>query len=159
MQNSTNSTNSFFWANDVLVNLKNVSNINVLDTRRVVFNMNYTIEMKTRNDKKLISDYVYWDAKDTDDLDKNLSNLYSNEYIKQYFLSIEGQSILINKNEISSVKFMGRQNRIIFNLSHPVTFKNHDGKSLTSEFVYINCKLNEEFQKNSQSIKSQLNLN
>lgn len=152
-----NSKNSFFWANDVLVNLKNVSNINMLNTLRVVFNMNYTIEMKSRNDAKLISDYVYWDAKNTDELNKNLSNLDSNEYIRENFLSIEGQSILINKNEISSVKFMERQNRIIFNLSHPVTFKNHDAKSLTSEFVYINCKSHEEFQKNSQAIKSQLN--
>lgn len=157
MQNSTNSTNSFFWANDVLVNLKNVSNINMLNTLRVVFNMNYTIEMKSRNDAKLISDYVYWDAKNADELNQNLSDLGSNEYIRENFLSIEGQSILINKNEISSVKFMERQNRIIFNLSHPVTFKNHDAKSLTSEFVYINCKSHEEFQKNSQAIKSQLN--
>lgn len=152
-------TNPLIWANDVLVNLKNVSNINILDSLRVVFNMNYTISMINTYDKKLISDYVYWDAEDEHELEDNLEFLKSNQFMKENFIYLDNHFVYINKNEISSVKFLDHRNRIIFNLSHPVSFKGRNGQmNLTSEFVYINCNSSEEFEKQSQKIKISLNV-
>lgn len=134
--------------NDLIVNLKNVSNIVILNNR-IVFNMNYTICIKTDYHDKFISDYIYWDS----NVEINREFLYKNKYIRDNFIKINKN--LINKNEISSIKFLESQTRIIFNMSHPVTFKDRNGnKSLTSEFVYIDFNQISEFLKAKQKIES-----
>lgn len=135
----------FLRTNDRLINLKNVSNINILkDARtskfRIIFNMNYNIEISTSYNGKLISDYVYWDAINEEDMVRNLIHLNENEYFKENYIDqIDGNGY-INRNEISSVKFSEKKLRIIFNLSHPVTFTDYNNvDKITSEFVYVNC--------------------
>lgn len=124
--------------NGILINLKNVSNINILrKSKRIVFNMNYTVEILRQGKSKLISDYVYWDCSTEQELINNIKAITSNPYFKN-FLVID--SSYINKNEISTVKYDKYNTRLIFNLSHPVTFKNKQGDNcLTSEFVYVTC--------------------
>lgn len=134
--------------NDLIVNLKNVSNIVILHNR-IVFNMNYTIRIKTSYGDKFISDYVYWDS----NVDLNSELLHKNKHIQDNFIIIKNH--LINKNEISTIKFLEYQSRIIFNMSHPVSFKDKSGvKSLTSEFVYIDFNKTAEFLDAKNKIES-----
>lgn len=137
----------------VMVNLRNVSNINILDSR-IVFNMNYTIDISNSQNPKFISDYVYWDSKTEQDIITKLEALQRNEYIQENFIFVD--DCYINTNEISSIKFLDSQSRIIFNLSHPVSFKGKHSHNLTSEFVYINCSDN--YSAVCEEIKSKLNL-
>ena len=128
----------FIQTDSRIVNLKNVSNINLLpNSNRIIFNLNYNIDI---NDK-LISDYVYWNAVSKDSYLMNLIALNSNDYFIKNFINQVNNVGYINKNEISSIKFSEKKNRVIFNLSHPVTFTVFDGNSrITSEFVYSNCE-------------------
>lgn len=155
----------FLQANDKVVNLKNVSNINIINDKRIIFNMNYNIEItyfdKTaRTEKtKLISDYVYWDAKDSQEMVKNLENIKKFKYFNDNFINQGIGNGFINKNEISSVKFADVKNRVIFNLSHPVTFVDFNGKEkITSEFVYVNCLSLEQFKLYSEYVVDELKL-
>lgn len=147
----------YLSTNDRLINLQNVSNINVLtNSYRIIFNFNYGIDMG----KKTISDYVYWDAIDVHNFNYNLSVLNANKYfIDNYLDQINGNGY-INKNEISSIKFSEKKNRVIFNLSHSITFTDFYGNDkITSEFVYVNCNNNQEFKDYSQYVKSKLTKN
>ena len=133
----------FLQTNDRTINLRNVSNINILHaSNRIVFNLNYNIEIPnaTCAGTKLISDYVYWDAVDAQDQQENISRLLANEYLAENFLRDSSNNVFVNMNEISSIKYSEKKHRVIFNLSHPVTFRDHDKKErVTSEFVYVNC--------------------
>lgn len=133
---------SIIKTHDKLVNLMNVSNINIVRNNnknqyRIVFNMNYSIEMVTTKRTKIISDYVYWDFKSIPELEDALQDIESNEYFENNFIDKLTDEGYINSNEISSIKFV--HNRVIFNLSHSVTFMDKGAEKLTSEFVYINC--------------------
>lgn len=135
----------FIDLSDRHINLLNVSNINLLnDKMRIVFNMNYSINIEINHYDKKISDYVYWDAFNVNEFEDNLRCLLQSEYFKSNF--IEHTNGYINLNEISSIKYLARKNRVIFNLSHPVTFKDFDGKNkITSEFVYVNFNKDEDY--------------
>ncbi len=147
----------FLKTNDRVVNLKNVSNINIIRGRernRIIFNMNYHIEIK---EGKFISDYVYWDAIDTQDLEQNIGYLIKNKYFCDNFIEqIDGKGY-INVLEISSIKFAEKKNRVIFNLSHPITFKDFsDCTKLTSEFVYVNCSTFEKYKHYVEYVQQEL---
>lgn len=135
----------FLQTNDRLVNLKNVSNINIIIDNykrrfRIVFNMNYNIMIQTDGGDKFISDYVYWDSYNEDDLQMNIAHIKTNMYFNDNFIDQLDGTGFININEISSVKLSEKKNRVIFNLSHPVTFTDYEGnEKITSEFVYVNC--------------------
>lgn len=148
----------FLQTNDRIINLRNVSNINVLNDRnRIVFNLNYNIEIVNENSKKLISDYVYWDAVDGINLKENLSRLMANTYFTDNFLRDSTRTVFINLNEISSIKYSEKKHRVIFNLSHPVTFRDHEKKhSVTSEFVYVNCNSFAQYKEYVNYVKSNI---
>jgi len=152
--------NGFLKTNDRLVNLKNVSNINILrseNKHRIIFNMNYNIEIYQH---KQISDYVYWDSIDANDLEQNIGYLKLNKYFSDNFIKQINEKGFINKNEISSVKFSDKKNRVIFNLSHPVSFKDHkdqDIYKLTSEFVYVNCGTDSKYTEYGRYLQAVLN--
>jgi len=137
-------TTEFIQTNDRIVSLKNVSNINVLQTNRIVFNMNYNIEIEKGNSYKFISDYVYWDLLSKDQLEFALNKIKNNKYFKENF--INNGNTYININEISSIKFSDKKLRIIINLSHPVSFIDYYGnENITSEFVYWNYNTLKEY--------------
>lgn len=158
---------SFLKTNDRLINLQNVSNINILrgeKRNRIIFNMNYNIEIYPG---KHISDYVYWDAIDDQDLIYNIKHLQFNEYLQKNFIDQPDGKGYINVNEISSIKFAEKKNRVIFNLSHPVSFNNHkkdkyqieqdrDVLKLTSEFVYVNCTSFDKYKKYVEYVQQEL---
>lgn len=146
----------FLQTNDRIINLANVSNINILvDKNRIVFNLNYSIKIDANGKAKLISDYVYWDSVNKENLELNIKHLGGNKYFKDNFLTQPSDYGFINLNEISSVKFSEKKNRVIFNLSHPITFKDYDGNErITSEFVYVNCKDVNEFKQYVNYVKS-----
>ena len=136
----------FIKTNDRIINLKNVSNINVLKNKnRIVFNLNYSIEIKIDDTEKYISDYVYWDCVDSSDLNFKLDYLSKNQYLQRNFIHNNNNGY-ININEIGSIKLSEKKNRIIFNLCHPVTFLDNDDVGMTSEFVYVNCKNQHEYK-------------
>lgn len=124
--------------NDRTINLKNVSNINVIkDRNRIVFNFNHSIDISN----KVISGYYYWDFHDTVHFNGGLNHLANNAYISENFITLNDKAGFVNINEISSIKFIEHKNRVIFNLSNAVTFKDHNKKSsITSEFVYANLE-------------------
>lgn len=145
----------FLTTNDRIINLKNVSNINILKDRfRIVFNLNYNIDINNTGKTKLISDYVYWDAIDDTNLKANLKHLIDNSYFGETFISQPNNLVFININEISSIKFSEKKNRVIFNLSHPITFKDNDGNErITSEFVYVNCDNYQQYKEYVKYVK------
>jgi len=148
---------SFIKTNDRLVNLQNVSNINIVhDTQRVVFNMNYSIEIEKHNNTKMISDYVYLDTRNSKDFENALIELYDNQYIKDNFLSHD--TGYINIHEISSVKFSEQKNRVIFNLSHNKDFKDYRSGNtlLTSEFVYVDFSSYKDYKEFAIQTKNEL---
>lgn len=130
----------FIKTNDRLVNLENVSNINILPhEKRIVFNLDYSIEIIQDGELKYISDYVYWDLIDDANFKYALEVIGKNVYIHANFIPHEKG--FINRHEISSIKFSDKKNRVIFNLSHPVTFMDFSGHSrITSEYVYVDFK-------------------
>ena len=141
----------FINANNSLVNLKKVSNVNIIEGKnRIVFNMNYSIEMKRGFGTKMISDYVYWDASSRAEFEEIKQELYKNNYFSVNFLqgSEYNSSIsYINLNEISSVKVNVDRKRIIFNLSHSVTFRDtNKDERLTSAFVFVDFINADEFK-------------
>lgn len=143
-----NKQHELIKVNDLILNLQNVSNIVILHNR-IVFNMNYMICIKTAYGDKYISDYVYWDS----DVKTNLDSLYKNKYIQDNFIIINKH--LINKNAISTIKFLQNQLRVVFNMNHTVTFKDRNGeKSLTSEFVYIDFTNDKDFVNTKTKIES-----
>jgi hypothetical protein len=146
----------FIQTNDRIVNLKNVSNINVLDDyKRVVFNMNYNVEIKKRNDYVFISDYVYWDLLSSTQLNESLSSILNSTFFKDNFIIHNNQ--FVNMNEISSIKFSDKKLRIIINLSHPVTYTDYNGiQSITSEFVYFNFNDVSEYNEFAEKLKLRL---
>lgn len=150
----------FLKTNDRIINLKNVSNINVQSEgikKRIIFNLNYTIEISNYNTNKFISDYVYWDAVSDHNLVQNLKYLEDHQYFKDNFINKSGGKGFININEISSIKFAEKKHRVIFNLSHPITFKDHDGNErITSEFVYSNCKSFEEYKEYKEYVNNKI---
>lgn len=156
----------FLQTNDRIINLKNVSNINIIkETNRIVFNLNYNIEITyfdkfTKTEKrKFISDYVYWDAINSENLKQNLSYLMEDSYFKNNFIKQIEDSGFINYNYISSIKFSEKKNRVIFNLSHPITFIDGDGKEkITSEFVYVNCSDFNQYKDYVLYVKKEINL-
>jgi hypothetical protein len=143
----------FIQTSSRLVSLKNVSNINVIEKEnRIVFNMNYNIEIEKRGEYRLISDYVYWDLLNADDCQRALSVIKKNRYFVDNFITYENVSV--NINEISSMKFSDKKLRVIFNLSHPITFNDYHGNtSITSEFVYFNFNSESEYKNANKSIK------
>lgn len=150
----------FILANDVVVNLENVSNVNLVPNRnRIVFNMNYSIQMKHYGHKSLISDYVYWDAKDSKEYTRNLISLKENEHFQREFFAKPKNDGFINVNEISSIKFLDDSRRIIFNLSHQVTFRDKSkNESLTSEFVYVDIGSKESYEDYKELLLIELGL-
>jgi len=150
----------FLQTNDRIINLRNVSNINVLkDRNRIVFNLNYNIEIsKNQNgDPKFISDYAYWDAIDEADLQHNIAHLKKDAFFTINFINGIDQNCWINIKEISSIKFSEKKHRVIFNLSHPITFKDfNNNERITSEFVYVNCKDFESYVRYVEYVKEKL---
>lgn len=137
--------------NNKSLNLKKVSNVNIVKNR-IVFNMNYSVDI---NNSRLISDYVYWDSNDAYGLNSKIKQLSQNKYFIENFITKPFQDGFINMNEISSVKFEDNKFRVIFNLSHPVTFTDYNGKNkITSEFVYADCRNNAEYTIKSYSAKN-----
>jgi hypothetical protein len=145
----------FIRTNDKIVNLKNVSNINVVHERnRIVFNLNYSISM---DNYKYISDYVYWDAEDESQFIKNLSII--SIHVNELNFIVKLGDGWINADAISSIKFRDRKRRIIINLSHNVTFVDYnDDEKITSEFVYIDCKSDDEYSEYVNYITKRLNI-
>lgn len=150
----------FLQTNDRIINLKNVSNINILaERKRIVFNLNYNIEITPTSKSKLISDYVYWDSINQEDLQQNIKYIESNDYFTGNFLKQLNDQGFININEISSVKFSDKKYRVIFNLAHPVTFRDFDKRErITSEFVYVNCQDVMSYTNYSNYVKASLGI-
>ena len=141
----------FLRTNDRVVNLQNVSNINIIqDEKRIAFNMNYYIEIKSKGRIIKISDYAYWDAVNDTNFKENIRIIKDDNFLQENFIKYFDGNGLINIYEISSVKFSEKKNRVIFNLSHPVTFTDFHGQDkITSEFVFIDCNSIDEFKEYS----------
>lgn len=133
------------------INLKNVSNINIIEGKnRIVFNMNYNIE---NTSVKHISDYVYWNAGNEEEFKQNITKLEENLYLKGNFIPKINNGY-ININEISSIKFGDKKRRIIFNLSHSVAHIDANSRKIvTSEFVFVDCADKTEYTRYKSYIK------
>lgn len=146
------------FKNNKIVNLKNVSNIGFIsnDTKnRVVFNMNYGVSLRDNytKDTKIISDYVYWEAESLTEL-MEMRNLVL-EKTKHWISYPYGTDYrIINPDEVSSVVFdcdeYKNRFKIIFNLSHQVSFK-YGGT--TSEFTFYKFNNKEDYSKCKDFIK------
>jgi hypothetical protein len=118
--------------------------------------MNYNIEIEKNQEYKIISDYVYWDLLPSE-FDNRLKDISENTYIVDNFITHDNG--YINKDEISSIKFAEKKQRVIFNLSHTVSFiDNYGNQHMTSEFVYVNFNNENDYNLYIQEIKSKLGL-
>jgi len=135
----------FIKTNDRLVNLKNVSDIKFISKQnRIVFNMTYSVSFG--KDSKLISDYVYWDSSNSYEFEAKIDQISKNSYVCSNYIDRRDNGF-VNIDEISSIKTIDFKKRVIFNLSHPVTFRAANGESnITSEFIYLNFDTTEEYQ-------------
>ena len=150
----------FFETNDgKMVNLREVTSIAFEDftksgskTYKIIFNMNYGISLKG-NSGKIISDYVYSIYNNGQDFEESLFYLMNlvDEY--QWIKTIEPR--IINPDHISFVTQDYKKNRIIFNLASSVSFHG-DYESRTSDFIYVNCKDEEDFQERLNDVREKL---
>lgn len=147
----------FIKTKDRLVNLQNVSNVKLIEEKnKVIFNMNYSIKLNEptlpysqsaliskSKETKAISDYAYWTGNTKNEYNSYIEEINNNIYFCTNFVETPNKQAYVNVNEISSLKYFDHDYRVIFNLSHPVSFKNKDG--LTSEFVLANCENKKQF--------------
>lgn len=135
-----------------IVNLQNVSSIAVLpEKNRIVFNMNYSISLP--NSDKLISDYVYWEAQNSSEL--NIMERVFHSEVCKWFQSPKNEvKRFINPEHISSIVFdttsQHNQFKVIFNLSNTVSMKGNSG--FTSDFVYFKFTNISDFSKYTSNI-------
>lgn len=152
---------SFIQLDNMLVNLQNVCNINIKNDsykKRIIFNMNYNIEINTNNGLKMISDYVYWDSHSETHIVDSVEELYNNDYFVNNFIHQGSpKKGYININEISSIKYSPHKNRVIFNLSHPISFVDYDKSvKVTSEFIFVDFNTTNELNDYVEYIKGVL---
>lgn len=124
---------SFVFAGDRIVNLRNVSSISFIeDQKRVAFNMNFDVTIK-QAPGRTVSAYAYWHPSD---YSNSVAELCDNPYIQANF--IHRPNGLVNKNEISSIKVDELNCRVIFNMSHSVSFYRETGEDdKTAEFIFV----------------------
>jgi len=149
----------FIEINNKVINLKNVSNVHILERKnRIIFNMNYSVQIKTNQGiQRNVSDYVYWDAQNDEDMNRNIQRLKNNEAFSSMFLSGVDDNVWINIHEVSTVKFIDGKNRVIFNLSHPITYNDKDSvQRITSDFVYVDCATPVKYRKYVECVVNSL---
>lgn len=122
------------------INIEQVSNIGIdIKKFRIIFNLQYSINIFG----KQTPDYVYFEYKDVNDLQKAVKALL--EVIKDDFLiSSDKRQRLVAKKCISSINYIEKQKRIIFNLNYDITHPN-DSSKLTSDFVFWTFNNETEF--------------
>jgi len=148
----------FLKTDDRLINLVNVSSINVSGTR-IIFNMNYSIELDLRGKKKLISDYVYWDSNTNEEMLQKLETIKllndSAFNFDDLFFEKPHNTGFINIEEVSSIKFIDEKLRVIVNLSHTISYMDKRGNtSLTSDFVYVNSRSRDDYDVFKEYVQS-----
>lgn len=143
---------TFIDIDDKIINLSNVSNVRIIkkeNNYRLIFNMNYSIEMVIKNEKRLISDYIYVVRNTPSELDSIIEKLLKNWYFNSFFIEKSGDGY-INIDSVGSIKFDSSKMRVIFNLCHPVTFNTNE---ITSEFVYVNFNNKTDFTEYVKYVK------
>lgn len=148
----------FVTVGNDLVNLKNISNINIDKKRnRIVFNFGYSVKMNDSSENKLISDYYYWDCKDFDDVQRKIQYLKIFPDFKKMF--IETPRGFVNRDHISTVRFLPERRRVIINFSNQITHKNKKNEQIMiPEFLYINFDTENEYLDFVSSFKRQLRI-
>lgn len=129
-----------------IVNLNHVTSIGFIesyDRNKVVFNMDYSITLK--NSEKLISDYIYWETQD-DEIFERMKKLV-NENTEDWMSCPNDENLRrVNPEKISSIVFDMNEEKsrykIIFNLSHNVSFK---FGGLTSDFIFYKFTTKEDY--------------
>ena len=124
------------------INLSHVSNIVLLNTKRIVFNMSYSTNVKCNDGVKELADYIYWDGYD----DSDKVRLLENDYIKQNFVQFYDTNRIINKNMISSIKCDDSRKRIIINLAYGIRLK--PNTCLTPDFIFVDSEDEANYEKN-----------
>lgn len=140
------------------LNLEHVSNFGFLKDK-IVFNMDYSVTLKSykNNNKVIISDYVYWIPNSFEELIEMkaliLESTIFSESSKLRWIQCsndpEFKQRIVNMDCVSSIKFDDERRKVIFNLSHTVTF----GTGLTSEFVFYKFRTQEEYTHYKEIIK------
>ena len=130
---------SFFVKDNQIVNLQNVSTIKIhREKNRIIFNLNYSIQVERNGSERLRADYVYWDFDDPETLDTVFEKITKAKFVKENFLNLDEGGLLVNKASISSVKFERNSNRLIFNLNNLRDFSNPKaGIHTTSDFFFV----------------------
>lgn len=133
-----------------LLNLGNVTNVAFLDKQtRVVFNFNNNIEILAHGNTQTIADYRY-DDYGHEDYNKNKLRI-EQTLIDSGFISPLYQPSAhhwVNPKHITFVNTDYKKCRLIFNLSNsvtkPVTHKTGTNIMLVNDFVFWNCKSEQE---------------
>jgi len=149
----------FVKTNDRYINLRNVSNINLVKRRnRVVFNLNYSVEINLGDGiTKEVSDYAYCDSTSLEEMNEKLSRLFGIPYFTDNFINILGGGY-VNKEAVSSIKFIDDRKRVIFNFNHNVEMTKGKEPILSAEFTYVNCSSEEEYDKYKEYVLETLEL-
>ena len=123
------------------INLRAVSNVNVLDNK-IVLNMNFTYT----NRKEGQMSHFYF-------LSKEETEIFKTKYFKENFVKIEGYDrlVYINKNEVSHIigeSKEGQRDKIIVCFCNSVSRKSVEDKGiLCPEYMYISLDYNQDLNK------------
>ena len=132
------------------VNLRAVSNVNVLDNK-IVLNMNFTYT----NRKEGQMSHFYYLGRDEDEI-------FKTKYFKENFVKIEGfdRLVYINKNNVSHIigeSKEGQRDKVIVCFCNSVSRKSVEDKSiLCPEYMYISLDYNQDLNKVLESVIKEL---
>ena len=134
----------------IYINYNHVNSVKYIDeTRRIVFNFDYSVEIEANGERKLISDYTYFDYK-TDEEYENAKEKYDRVLKTQQGFMRLTNNFYINFSKVSSIKaaMKNGKHRVIFNFSNPTSYRDEKNqKFITSDFMFLDFENEDEYTK------------
>lgn len=134
-----------------LVNIDKVSNVNLNNEDRVIFNFAHGIEFEKGT---VNADYLYIDFNSRIEAQKEkdvlLKTLLENGFIKSNYKHHN----VVNLKNVAYINYHKEKNRIIFNFSVSVTKQNTG--CLTNDFVFWTFTNEDDFNENKAILESVL---
>jgi hypothetical protein len=131
------------------INLDNVSNIGfVPEKNRIIINFNYSISLSKSSEKK-IADYRYLDFDSQEEFEEFVTDLCEMAEQKFYIMpSVEEllDKHWVNPRHISYLNTDVKKNRVIFNMTNPITKVVNDELRTINDFVFWDFDTLEKFE-------------
>jgi hypothetical protein len=131
------------------INLDNVSNIGFIpEKNRIIINFNYSISLSKSSEKK-IADYRYLDFDSQEEFEEFVTDLCKMAEQKFYIMPNVEEFLdkhWVNPRHISYLNTDVKKNRIIFNMTNPITKLVNDELRTINDFVFWDFDTLEKFE-------------